>query len=387
MLDEELLKLIENDDSGLLDLEKKVAPITSDDRLVESFLEINNFYREYGTEPVSGKDIHQHRLATRLKHLRENVGQKSVLMAYDEFKLLAKKSKDERDSIKDLLEDDDSGLLDIGDTSILDIKHVPRRTIENQADYIAKRKPCKDFSEYENLFINIHKDLQNKIKFIVDFEDRHQIDEGTFFVLSGVVGYVASIGELDKNNQRKINGRLHIIFENCTESNMLLRSLVDSLHANNGKVIKDTSDLNSKNLVNEYDIEAGYIYVLKSLSTDPQVSSIKDLYKIGFSTTSVDKRIENAKDDATYLMAPVTIVSTFKCFNMNPHKLERLLHRFFTECSLNIDITDKNQNRYTPKEWFIVPINIIEQSINLILSGEIINYKYDKEKGIIKILK
>ena len=383
MSDEELLKLIENDDSGLLDLEKKSVPMTSDDRLVESFLEINNYYREYGVEPVSSRDIHQHRLATRLKHLRENAEQKYLLMAYDEFKLLAKKDGGEIDNFKDLLENDDSGLLDIGDISILDLKNVPKRTIENQADYIAKRKPCKDFSNYESLFIQIHKDLQDKTKFIVDFEDRHQINEETFFVLSGVVGYVANVGELDKNLQRKINGRLRIIFENGTESDMLLRSLVDGLHANSGKIIKNTLDSSDSDLINENDTETGYIYVLKSLSTDPQILSIKNLYKIGFSATSVEKRIENAKDDATYLMAPVAIVSVFKCFNMNPHKLERLLHRFFYESCLNIDITDKNQNRYTPKEWFIVPINIIEQVIKLILNGEIIKYRYNKEEEII----
>lgn len=384
MIDEELLKLIENDDSGLLDFEKKVTPVTSEGRLVESFLEINNFYREHCAEPILGKDIHEHRLATRLKHLRENVEQKSVLINHDEFGLLAKKNNTDADNFKDIFEDDDLGLLDIGNISILDLKNVPKRTMENQADFIAKRKPCKDFSKYENLFVQIHTDIQNKIKFIVDFEDRHQIEEGVFFVLSGVVGYVASIGELDKNNQRKINGRLHIIFENGTESNMLLRSLVDSLHAGNGKIVRHILFDNNQNLINENDAEVGYIYVLRSLSVDPQILSIKDLYKIGFSTSSVEKRIENAKDDPTYLMAPVAIVSTFKCFNMNPHKLERLLHRFFTDSCLNIDITDKYQNRYTPKEWFIVPINIVEQSISFILSGEIIKYKYDKEKGIIE---
>jgi hypothetical protein len=68
---------------------------------------------------------------------------------------------------------------------------------------------------------------------------------------------------------------------------------------------------------------------------------------------------------------------------MNPQKLERLLHRFFSGSCLNIDITDKNQNRYTPKEWFIAPIDVIEKAIHLMISGEIVNYRFDKDSMMI----
>jgi hypothetical protein len=46
---------------------------------------------------------------------------------------------------------------------------------------------------------------------------------------------------------------------------------------------------------------------------------------------------------------------------------------------ISIDIFDKNGNRHTPREWFVAPLNIIEQAIELIVSGKIISYRYDIE--------
>lgn len=377
MSDEELLKMIENDDSGLLDIEKKVAPITSDDRLVDSFLEINNFLRENNTEPVSGKDIYQHKLASRLKHIKDNVDQKSILITYDEFGLLKEKSNSvEIDNLKELFENDDLGLLDTNDTGIFSIKNVPIIVEKDRADadFVATRKKCEDFTPFEGMFINCQNDLRSGKRKLGKFVES-DMREGDFYVLNGILIYLDKIDEPYRGNSQKINRRTRTIYENGTESNALLRSL--------GKLISEDGHAVSRLDDESVDQEMGYIYILKSLSTDPQILSIKDLYKIGFSTTSVEKRIENAKEDPTYLMAPVEIVSTFKCFNMNPQKLERLLHRFFADSCLNIDITDKNQNRYTPKEWFIAPIDVIEKAIHLMISGEIVNYRFDKDSMVI----
>lgn len=377
MSDEELLKMIENDDSGLLDVEKKVAPITSGDRLVDSFQEINSFFRENNTEPVSGKDIYQHKLASRLKHIRDNVEQKFALVTYDEFGLLEEKSKSsEVDNLKDLFEDDDLGLLDTNDTGIFSIKNVPVVVEKDRADadFVATRKKCEDFTPFEGMFINCQNDLRSGKRKLGKFIES-DMREGDFYVLNGILIYLDRIDDPYRGNSQKINRRTRTIYENGTESNALLRSL--------GKLISEDGYAVSRLDIESDDQEMGYIYILKSLSTDPQVLSVKDLYKIGFSTTSVEKRIENAKEDPTYLMAPVEIVSTFKCFNMNPQKLERLLHRFFSNSCLNIDITDKNQNRYTPKEWFIAPIDVIEKAIHLMISGEIVNYRFDKDNMVI----
>jgi len=76
-------------------------------------------------------------------------------------------------------------------------------------------------------------------------------------------------------------------------------------------------------------------------------------------------------------MAPVHVVETFECFNLNPQKLELLLHKFFGKVCLEVDVFDKSGKRFTPREWFIAPLPVIEEAIELIISGEIINYTYD----------
>ncbi|MFZ3012042.1 MAG: GIY-YIG nuclease family protein [Minisyncoccia bacterium] len=378
----DLLDLINDDDLGLLDIDKKAVSATPDDRLSESFMEINEFFSLHNTEPKSGGDIHEHKLASRLKHIRENKEQRDFLSKYDTHGLLKIEKKD-IDTVSDIFEDDDLDLLSIEDSSVFNIKNVPQRKIVNTADFIARRKPCSDFSKFEQVFNEMRNLLHEKKKVIIPFENRTQIKIGTFFVLGGLVGLVQDIGNLAKNEQRKFNSRLRIIFENGTESNMFLRSLVDGLHANQGRIITDLQNINN---IEDEDLETGYIYVLKSLSDNPRIASAKNLFKIGFSTTSIEDRIKNAIQDPTYLMAPVSIVATYKCFNMNPQRFERLIHRFFSDSCLDIEITDNHGKNYIPKEWFIAPIMVIGSAIDLIIKGEIVNYSYDKTtESILKI--
>jgi hypothetical protein len=180
------------------------------------------------------------------------------------------------------------------------------------------------------------------------------------------------------------DGRTKCIFENETESNMLYRSLAKILYVN-GRVVTQNIDKINKDFIENFsditneDEEAGYIYVLKSKSNDKQISSIHNLYKIGYSKIEVEERIKNAEKEPTYLMAPVTIKGAWKCFNMNPQKLEQLLHNFFGNSCLELDVFDEKGKRHTPREWFIVPMKVIEQTIELIINGKIINYKFDAE--------
>ena len=161
---------------------------------------------------------------------------------------------------------------------------------------------------------------------------------------------------------------------------MLLRSLAAELYKNGRRVTE-----NENNLLNEFmnitdkDEEVGYIYVVKSMSTDERIRSIQNLFKIGYSKTDIQERIKNAEKEPTYLMAPVKIEIAWKCFNMNPQKLEQLLHNFFGNSCLELDVFDEKGKRHTPREWFIAPIEIIEQVIKLIIDGGIVNYKFDAE--------
>ncbi|MEA1956245.1 MAG: GIY-YIG nuclease family protein [Campylobacterota bacterium] len=198
--------------------------------------------------------------------------------------------------------------------------------------------------------------------------------------------YIAHIEKAQRGNSNKLNRRTTLIFENATQSNMLHRSLGKRLK-DNGKMVTKLDEEVLKNLdqTNDKNKPNGYIYILESLSNDDKITTKKDLYKIGFSTTSVEQRIKNAKNDPTYLMADVKIIQTYKVYDSNPHKLEKLIHKFFSHCCLNVDIVDAKGNLYNPKEWFIVPLNTIEEAIELIKNRRIINYKYDYE--IEKIIK
>jgi hypothetical protein len=173
-----------------------------------------------------------------------------------------------------------------------------------------------------------------------------------------------------------------------TESNILYRTVGKNL-SNNGKSVTQNIDKvigefdESFGGIVEDDKETGHIYVAISLSNKQEISSTENLYKIGFSTTTVEERIRNAENDPTYLMAPVKIVSAWKCFNMNTQKFEQLIQRFFGKTCLDIDVYDNKGKRHRPREWFIVPLNVIEQVIVLIISGEIVNYRYDEDNQVI----
>jgi hypothetical protein len=129
--------------------------------------------------------------------------------------------------------------------------------------------------------------------------------------------------------------------------------------------------------INQQDKPLGWIYILKSKSNNPKIADIKDLHKIGFSSVAVNARIKNAKNEATYLFSEVEEVATYKIYNSNANKLESLLHRFFANACLDIDLFNETGQRFNPREWFIVPIEIINQAIDLILKGDIVNYKYN----------
>jgi hypothetical protein len=265
------------------------------------------------------------------------------------------------------------------DESIFTLKNVPSPHSITMPEIIASRKPCEYFAQFEDLFRQCHAELAAGIREMRAFTGEQQITPGHFFVLQGVMCYVVEVGEKEVKN-KKVNARLRCIFENGTESNMLLRSLAAALYKDPaGRRILDHHDkaLEELELIREEDQSTGYIYVLRSLSTLPAVRELQHLYKIGFSTTPVDVRIKNATQEPTYLMAPVKVVSAYQCYNLNPQKFELLLHTFFGSSCLQVDVTDQEGRRHTPREWFIAPLEAIELAVKLLINGEIIHYKYD----------
>ena len=390
--------IFNDDEFGLLESKAKVSNIKSEDeRLIDSFQEINAFFEKNKREPKADVFIPSERnLGVILRELRKNNKKSQILKPYDTYNLLGNVVT-EINSIDDILNDDEFGLLDTDDTlDIFKLKNVSSSKDREEADFVARRKAMKDkdFETYENQFKEVHKELREGKRKLSEFKDVEQnLEKGKYYILDGILLFLEDDGiedRLIKDRIRK-DGRTRIIFENGTISNMYYRSLAKSLY-NNGRIVSDTdSDAENElfknaNLVNEDDLETGWIYVLKSKSSNKAISEIKDLYKIGFSKVDVKQRIKNAVKEPTYLLAEVDIVSTYKCYNVNPHKFEQLLHRFFADVCLNVDIHDDKGRRITPREWFVAPFTIIDKVIDLILDGSIVNYNYDHEnKSIISI--
>jgi hypothetical protein len=379
---EVLHEIFNSDPMGLLTVKPKKSPgLSSDERLISSFEEINTFFETHNREPQPNTgNISEHMLYSRLKALREDEEKTLACQSHDKHGLLTIEKK-EIESIDDIFGDDSLNLLGDDSKGLFDFKHVPKET--NMPDYVASRKPCKDFEKFEPLFITCQSELANGKRRLYPFKNEQDIKEGHFFVLKGVLLYVDNVG--DKFTEKgKINARLRCIFENATESDMLLRSLSAELYKH-GRRVSENEDglLGGSNTITEKDKETGFIYVLRSLSNDSDIQSISNLYKIGYSNIPVKERIKNAEQEPTYLMAPVKIVFDVECYNLNPQKLELLIHTFFSEVCLNLDIFDKKGTRHTPREWFIAPLDVIEEAIDFIISGEIVNYRYDPDSKMI----
>jgi hypothetical protein len=371
MMSDKLNRIFESDDLGLLNTSQRDKPQTSSDRLEASFLEIVDFYSEYNREPsAKTTEMAERKLGVRLRGIRADDNKIEVLKHLDSHGLLVPEAPPE--SIDEVFSDDTLGLFD-DPTGILTLKNVPNTSDRSKADYIAKREKVIEFQQFEALFKQKHNELQNNISRIVKFEGADTIKEGSFFVSDGLMVYIAEIGRKSVVFGRP-KERIRCVFENGTESNMFLRSLASQLYEEGGySIVSSNIDM-----TNDEDAESGYIYVLSSQSEDPKIANISNLYKIGYSTTAVEQRIVNAVSDPTYLMAKVKIVATYKTFNMNTQKFESLLHRVFSEAKLNMDMIDNNGRHYTPSEWFVVPISVIDTAVRMIISGDIVDYHYDK---------
>jgi hypothetical protein len=373
-----LKDIISSDEMGILKTKPKSSAPTADDHLLTKFKQINDFFVKHNREPIAnrGNPIELMR-SKSLESIRANEQHCRALAEHDIHNLLPHYEKPKVESIDDVLADDVLGILSQPEDSIFTLKHV-KKTL-NMPSRVAKRKKCEDFEEYEPKFKHCHDDLRTGEKEAVQFTGEQQIQKGMFFILHGVTCYVSDMEERTKT-KGKVNARLHLIFENGTESDMLLRSLATELYKDEtGRRILDKSDKALDELLNvtRDDQKSGYIYILKSLSSEPEIREVNNLFKIGYSTTPVKQRIANAENEPTYLMAPVQLVSEFECYNMKANKFEGLLHTFFGNSCLDVKVADHKGIAHIPREWFIAPLPCIKQAIQMLITGDIVNYRFD----------
>ncbi|MCC9043714.1 GIY-YIG nuclease family protein [Myroides sp. M-43] len=404
-----------NDDVfNLLDVKASVKALSEDERLINSFQEINDFVREHNREPNKVKGFSERMLYSRLEGFRNNIAHQKKLSAFDEFNLLPepldnlegdysiqveKPKVVEVNSFEDILATDVFNLLGADTEDQLGLFELSDALREHRdrdkTDFVAKRQPCKDFEQYEVMFKAVHEELREGRRKLVEFTAGSQ-QKGAFYVHKGVLFLLESYEQSREDSYKedgtrvRRDGRTRCIFENGTESKLLWRSVEKMLYDDGQAVTHLAEKANyelhlNANLVKEDDVSTGHLYVLQSKSIDPKIKNIPNLFKIGFSTTDVETRIKNAKNEPTYLMAEVHLVLKVACYNMNPHKFEQLLHAFFGEIGLVLEVADKDGVVHKPREWFSVPLDVVEQVIDLIISEEIVNYKYDsKNQKIIK---
>ena len=366
--------LFDSDIDGLLDAPEKPKKVTSSDRLERAFLEIVEYRREHGRNPSSTtREIAERKLGARLDGILTNQEKIDALKHLDEFDLLAE--PEAPSSLDELLEGDDLDLL-ADDTGILDVSSLPARKSPVEDFDTATRKKAPDFENFEHLFKAKHAELAAGVAKLTPFPGLQHIQEGAFFVLGGVMLFIAEVGEPEykkstvRENRRE---RLRVIFENGTESSMYRQSLGIRMGEKDGQAVVPTS---FESILAD-DVATGYVYVLRSLSDDLQIAGVPDLYKIGFSRGPVEKRVARAEHEPTYLMAPVEIIASYRTYNLKTSALEHLLHRVFAAARLRVSQIGIDGRVYEPSEWFSVPLPVINQAIDLISSGDIVHYVYD----------
>lgn len=250
---------------------------------------------------------------------------------------------------------------------------------KRKVDEVAQRKTCENFADYAHLFAQVHRELHEGKRQLIRYQES-AIQEKGFFIADGLMGYIdmLDIGNRQIKNRVRKDGRSRVIYEDGTESNILFRTIGKNI-TRNGYIVTELND--GKELdallgpsITEEDIAHGWIYVLRSKSADERIASVKDLYKIGFTTTPVEQRIKNAKNETTYLMADVEVIQTYRVYNVDTHKLESLIHQFFETARFYLSI-----NGSEAVEWFIVPLPIIREAIAKFVDGSIVNYIYNRE--------
>jgi hypothetical protein len=253
---------------------------------------------------------------------------------------------------------------------------------------IADRTPCADFDKFQALFEQVARELKAGVRIALRFGRDTSIASGNTFILGGQLAYVAEVGEAIKAPNGESDARLRVIYANGTESNLLRRSLQRALYKDEtGRRLTDPDlgplfaaplGVQFGNQPEPDDIESGSIYVLRSLSSHPFIAEHRELiHKIGVTGGKVEARIAGAEKDATYLLAEVEVVATYTLHNLNRTRLENIFHRLFGAAQLDLTIEDRFGNPVKPREWFLVPLQVIDEAVERIRDGSIVDVVYD----------
>lgn len=401
--------------AALPDVAKPTQRVSVDTKTKEAFDQVNAFVAKHGREPedLEEAEYEERSLARKLKRIRSLTEMKDGLVEIDEFGLLGASSPaeeaaaaEQKPAPKEVaplhddepiiaseeelagyeVPDDLSDIFDAldadfeGPSDIFNLRHVQTYDqVISQAEYKSQRAQCPNFHEYKPLFEQVNTELKNGMRDLLQFRNEQEIKQGQFFILNGVMVYVAEVGEFFEKNNKK-NARLKVIFSNGTQGENLLRSLATELYKDpNGRRISDprVGGLFS-GIAEDDDIGTGVVYVLQSLSTQHAVAKERTLlHKIGVTKGSVQQRIANAENEPTYLLAPVKVVAEFEIYNIKARSIEKLLHAYFDKARAEITIPDRFGKPVKSREWFMVPRSAIKEAVDRLIDGSLGDTVYD----------
>jgi hypothetical protein len=390
-----------SDDELLSELGIDLAPVKSvtytakEERLISGFEEIIHFYDEHKRVPLNTAevDIFERIYAVRLAQLKQSDEAKQLLADFDQYGLLS--DSDDKNADVTSLEDDDL-LAELGikledEENIFVLQNVRTQQERQAAEKIGKQTLCEDFEIFKPLFDQIQNDLETGVRYTKRYGKNNILEKNDWFILNGQLVYIAEISEYFEMSDGHKDARTRLIFSNGTESNILMRSLTKSLYKdetgrrilikNNAGPLFRSSE--SQDEDNQIEIKSGSIYVLRSMSDNSFIKEHKDvIHKIGVTTGKVNKRITDAKNDPTYLLADVELVASYGLpENIVPHKLEKLIHKVLQSAQLDIKIEDRFGKPVKPKEWFLVSIDVINEIIEHIKNGAIETVIYDPKQS------
>lgn len=414
----------EDDSMGLLDVQTSASPAaTADSRLIETLQAIERFLEDQGREPDSeASELSEATLGVKLLALRNNPEYVRALSEFDRLNLLdasdaggqsdgrqaADKSEVQQElptanappseqgptsvspdsvtSLDDIWNSDTLGLLgedDEATEALFEMTHVPESSEKDFPDEYAKRTQCDDFYRFEGLFDQVREDLREGDAEAVRFQKESQVDQGDMFILNGMLCVADQIGEESVGAGKKFNPRLRVVFDNGTESNLLLRSLSRALYRDDTgrRILRQGTTFDAMQGIDHHDERTGVIYILRSLSRDPALRSIRNLHKIGYTEKSLKTRISGAERQQTYLEAPVEIATSFECYNLDPRRFERLVHAMLHHQRVNVTLKSQNGSTYRPREWFDIELNTAREVVRRIVDGTIAQYRMDNTTG------
>ncbi len=395
----------EEDEFGLLaDVKPRQSNGNSpDDRNAEIVAEVNDFYEAHGRLPDdNGATIEEMKLGIIWRSIKgsptENmmVADRNRLLGYghpitgraaiEQVTAAAPEPSWREDpaedevpvSLDDIFEEDDEDISE----AMVGLRHVtPAAERENPA-HRADLFPCKDFEVFEQGFLDMQDKLEAGEREASPVEDRQElrVKEGDYLIHRGFLAYVAEKTEHTRRGG-KPDHRLRIIFSNGMESDPLMSSLRKALTTDRTARAIHRPGLGP--LDPDWHSDAleltGTIYVARSKSERPEIKEVRNiLHKIGVTSQDVRRRVADARNDATFLLADVEIVATYELHNLSRLKIEDLLHRFFdTARPSGLTITDRFGKKVFPREWFYVLPEHVAEAVRLIEAGTMHLYRYD----------